>query len=266
MPAELLYDYEALNSGPVRVITQTEFFRSGLCGPFVQSCPSPVIKTQAGLTSVGWDREMKGKDEEAGKGKQVDGRRSEGWVAEASEAHLHVALSGNQAISAGHPRPSRSAPCARATHGVVKRRGWTAGTTRGGVGHLGLTHTETRRGRWWSTAERRCLSSENCQTTPATTSTTSVRQLLGTANAQTAPAATSTAPVHQRLGSANAETTPAGAQAAAGHLRASSWMIFSWMMWIIFLSGCLYLSLVIVCSSVRRSPVVVLRVLENFWG
>ena len=26
------------------------------------------------------------------------------------------------------------------THGVVERRGWTAGTMRGGVGHLGLTH------------------------------------------------------------------------------------------------------------------------------
>ena len=49
------------------------------------------------------------------------------------------------------------------------------------------------------------MGSENRQTTPATTSTTSVRQLLGTANAQMAPAATSTAPVHQRLGSANAE-------------------------------------------------------------
>ena len=51
------------------------------------------------------------------------------------------------------------------------------------------------------------MGSENRQTTPATTSTTSVRQLLGTTTAQTAPATTSTAPAHQPLGSANAETT-----------------------------------------------------------
>ena len=42
-----------------------------------------------------------------------------------------------------HPQPSRSAPCTCATHGVVECREWTAGTTRRGVGHLGLTHTET---------------------------------------------------------------------------------------------------------------------------
>ena len=46
------------------------------------------------------------------------------------------------------------------------RSGWTAGTTRGRVGHLGLMHTKTRRGSWWTTAERRCIGSENCQATP----------------------------------------------------------------------------------------------------
>ena len=58
---------------------------------------------------------------------------------------------------------SRSAPCARATHGVVERRGWTAGTTHGGVGHLGLAHAETQRGE---------AGGGRPQTTPATTSTT----------------------------------------------------------------------------------------------
>ena len=48
-------------------------------------------------------------------------------------------------------------------------RGWTAGRTRGGVGHPGLTHTAKRPGRWWTTAERRCLGRP---TTPATTGTT----------------------------------------------------------------------------------------------
>ena len=41
-------------------------------------------------------------------------------------------------------------PCARATRGVGERMWWTAGTTRGGAGHLGLTHTETQRGRLWT--------------------------------------------------------------------------------------------------------------------
>ena len=117
---------------------------------------------------------------------------------------------------ARYPRPSRNASCARATHGVVERRGWTAGKARGGAGHLGLTHTGTQRDRLWTTGGwRRCVGSNNRQTNPATTSTTSVRQLLGTAHAQTASAATSTAPAHQPLGSTNAETTPAGAPAAA---------------------------------------------------
>ena len=91
-----------------------------------------------------------------------------------------------------------------------------AHTGRGGVGHLGLTHTGTQRGRLWTTGgRRRGVGSKNRQTTPATTSTTSVRHLPGTANAQTASAAISTAPAHQPLGSANAETTPTGAPAAA---------------------------------------------------
>ena len=91
-----------------------------------------------------------------------------------------------------------------------------AGTTRAGAVHLGLTHTETQRGRLWTTGGQTCVDSKNSQTTPATTSTTSMRQLLGAADAQTAHRATSsTAPAHQPLGSANAEMTPAGALAAA---------------------------------------------------
>ena len=81
---------------------------------------------------------------------------------------------------------------------------------------MGLTHTETQRGRLWTTGgRRRCVGSKNRQTTPATTCTTSVRQILGTANAQMEPAPARTAPAHQLLGSANAETTPVGALAAA---------------------------------------------------
>ena len=93
---------------------------------------------------------------------------------------------------------------------------WTAGTARGGLWHLGITHTETQRGRLWTACGQRRVDSKNSQTTPATTNTSSIRQLLGAADAQTAHHATfSTAPTHQLLGSANAETTPARAAAAA---------------------------------------------------
>ena len=64
--------------------------------------------------------------------------------------------------------------------------GGTAGTARGGTGHLGLTHTETQRGRLRTACGQRRVDSTNSQTTPATTSTSSIRQLLGAADAQTA--------------------------------------------------------------------------------
>ena len=92
---------------------------------------------------------------------------------------------------------------------------WTVGTTRG-AGHLGLTDTETQRGRLWTACGQRCVDSKNSQTKLATTSTTSIRQPLGATDTQAAHHATSsTAPAHQPLGSANAETTPARATAAA---------------------------------------------------
>ena len=119
------------------------------------------------------------------------------------------------------PRWAVCATGAGAHRGQTSREGeidiwWTVGTTRGGAGHLGLTHTETQRGRLWTACGQRRMGSKNSQTTSATTSTTTIPQLLGATDAQTAHhATTSTAPVHQPLGSANAETTPARAPAAA---------------------------------------------------
>ena len=116
------------------------------------------------------------------------------------------------------PRWAVCATGAGAHQGQTSREGekhiwWTARTTRGGTGHLGLT--ETQRGRLWTAYGQRCVDSKNSQTTLATTSTSSIRQLLGAADAHTAHHATfSTAPTHQLLGSANAETTPARAPAA----------------------------------------------------
>ena len=121
------------------------------------------------------------------------------------------------------PQPRRAvcAAGAGAHQGQTRREGekdiwWTAGTARGGTGHLGLTHTEPQRGRLRTACGQRCVDSKNSQTTLPTTSTSSIRQLSGAADSQTAHHATfSTAPTHQLLGSANAETTPAGAPAAA---------------------------------------------------
>ena len=104
----------------------------------------------------------------------------------------------------------------QASREVEKDIWWTAGTAHGGTGHLGLTHTETQRGRLWTACGQRRVDSKNSQTTPATTSTSSIRQLLGAADAQTTHHATfSTAPTHQLRGSVNAETTPARAPVAA---------------------------------------------------
>ena len=119
------------------------------------------------------------------------------------------------------PRWAVCATGAGAHQGQTSREGergiwWTAGITRGGTGHLGLTHTETQRGRLLTACGHRRVDSKTSQTTPTTTSTSSTCQLLGAADAQTAHHATfSTAPTHQLLGSANAETTPARAPAAA---------------------------------------------------
>ena len=119
------------------------------------------------------------------------------------------------------PRWAVCATGAGAHQGHTSREGekdiwWTAGTARGGTGHLGLTHTETQRARLQTACGQRRVDSENSQTTPATTSTSSIRQLLGATDAQTAHHATfSTTPTHQLLGSANAETTPARAPATA---------------------------------------------------
>ena len=108
--------------------------------------------------------------------------------------------------------PIRGRPAVRGEKDIW----WTAGTTHGGTGHLGLTHTETQHGRLRTACGQRRVDSKNSQMTPATTSTSSIRQLLGAADVQTAHHATfSTTPTHQIRGSANAETTPAGAPAAA---------------------------------------------------
>ena len=112
--------------------------------------------------------------------------------------------------------PSGRSPCVRASR-VIGRRSGGPGLCGGGGGRgwAAQKHSEAGYGLWTACGQRR-VDSQNSQTTPATTSTSSIRQLLGAADAQTAHHATSsTAPTHQLLGSANTETTPARAPAAA---------------------------------------------------
>ena len=93
---------------------------------------------------------------------------------------------GSLCTSSG-PWQSSKRCCLRQVLGLqcCSRRGGGR-TAHGGTGHLGLTHTETQRGRLWTACGQRRMDSKNSQTTPATTSTSSIRQLLGAADAQTA--------------------------------------------------------------------------------
>ena len=145
-------------------------------------------------------------------------RQQRGWPGQPAPSLPGAGATPAQPASGGgcllQPRWAVCATGAGAYQGQTSREGerdiwWTVGTTRGGAGHLGLTHTETQRGTLWTACGQRRMDSKNSQTTPATTSTTTIRQLLGATDAQTAHhATTSTAPAHQPLGSANAETTP----------------------------------------------------------
>ena len=162
-----------------------------------------------------------------GMGERAHGRQRQqrGWPGQPAPSLPGARATPAQPASGGgcllQPRWAVCATGAGAHQGQTSREGerdiwWMAGTARGGTGHLGLTHTETQRGRLRTACGQRRVDRKNSQTTPATTSTSSIRQLLGAADAQTAHhAAFSTAPTHQPLGSANAETTPARAPAAA---------------------------------------------------
>ena len=162
-----------------------------------------------------------------GMGERAHGRQRQqrGWPGQPAPSLPGARATLAQPASGGgclpQPRWAVCATGAGAHQGQTSREGakyiwWTAGTARGGTGHLGLTHTETQRGKLRTACGQRRVNSKNSQTTPTTTSLSSIRQLLGAADAQTAHHATfSTAPTHQLLGSANAEATPARALAAA---------------------------------------------------
>ena len=138
----------------------------------------------------------------AGTGNQngADGRAC-AWEADnkgdglASQPHRYWVpgqpLLNRHQVGGCHPQP-RWAVCATgagAHQGQTSREGekdiwWAAGTAHGGTGHLGLTHTETQRGRLRTACGQRRMDSKNSQTTPPTTSTSSIRQLLRPAHPQ----------------------------------------------------------------------------------
>ena len=65
-------------------------------------------------------------------------------------------------------RDARRAPGARAHDSAGDTGGGRPGQHAEGVERLGLTHTETRRGMWWTTRLRRGVGSKHRKTTPTT--------------------------------------------------------------------------------------------------
>ena len=100
------------------------------------------------------------------------------WPASPARAIPAQPASGGACLP--QPRWAVCATGAGVHQGQTSREGekdilWTAGTARGGTGHLGLTHTETQRGRLRTACGQRRVDSKNSQTTPAITSISSIR-------------------------------------------------------------------------------------------
>ena len=142
-----------------------------------------------------------------GMGERVHGRQRQqgGWPGQPAPSLPGARATPAQPASGGgclpQPRWAVCATGAGAHQGQTSLEGekdtwWTAGTAREGTGHLGLTHTETQRGRLWTACGQRRVDSKNSQTTPPTTGTSSIRQLLGAADLQMAHHATLAQPQH----------------------------------------------------------------------
>ena len=111
-----------------------------------------------------------------GMGERAHGRlrQQRGWPGQLAPSLPGATATPAQPASGGGclplPRWAVCATGAGAHQGQTSREGekdiwWTAGTTRGGTGHLGLTHTETQQGRLWTACGQRRMDSKNSQTT-----------------------------------------------------------------------------------------------------
>ena len=97
-------------------------------------------------------------------------RQQRGWPGQPAPTLPGARATPAQPASGGgclpQPRWAVCATGAGAHQGQTSREGekdiwWTAGTACGGTGHLGLTHTETQRGRLWTACGQRCVDSKN---------------------------------------------------------------------------------------------------------
>ena len=102
-------------------------------------------------------------------------RQQRGWLGQPAPSLPGARATPAQPASGGgclrQPRWAVCATGAGAYRGQTSREGekdiwWTARTARGGTGHLGLTHTETQRGRLRTACGQRCVDSKNSQNDP----------------------------------------------------------------------------------------------------
>ena len=97
------------------------------------------------------------------------------------------------------PPAKRTLPAANKDRALRTRDPWSGGACvvdgRDSAGHPGLMHTETQRGRLWTTFGQRCLgTAKTVNRPPQQPAQPPIRQLLGAADAQTAHPATSSTP------------------------------------------------------------------------
>ena len=163
---------------PVGVIAGNELratlpphFTVGLCPGDVECAPTVTFASALG-TSTAYTASWQGNVVSIRCGAGRAGRRAPKG---ATCAHRGPRGGGGAGRSFRIP----SLPCLFGTVENLVWRGGGEGCIRRGIGHLGLTHTETQRGRLQTACGQRCVDSENSQTTPATTSTTPNTPIIG---------------------------------------------------------------------------------------
>ena len=127
--------------------------------------------------AAGQERQPRRGTRMEGMGERAHGRQRQhrGWPGQSALPLPGARATPAQPASGGgclpQPRWAVCATGARAHQGQTSCEGekdiwWMVGTTRGGAGHLGLTHTETQRGRLWTACGQRGMNSKNSETAP----------------------------------------------------------------------------------------------------
>ena len=130
------------------------------------------LQSASNVGSLGWISVVPGEN-------FSDGGASVGrpGLARAANAAGHPPGGVQETTENRPPHQSAQPPVRQRDNDMAHVAAWggrwrTTRTTRGGVAQRGLTHTETRRGRGWTTRMRGGVGSKDRKTTPATTSTT----------------------------------------------------------------------------------------------